>query len=240
MANPSGLDVINEACDYLGLSDIVTAQMDNDGIAKHALTAFNMTRREIYQVNPDWGYLRSKYSLAVTAGTTQYNLTSLQSDLDFENILLEEVTVTDLENNVSKIEHTEKENYLNYLLPNSIATCHFYKDVDSSGVELFTLTVSPTEACTITIPYKKKLTSDLTSSNITSELEFPIEDQNMLSYGTAWWLAKRLKMDREIIDRAERDYIRARTLSSLTSFLIQHGNRERISPLMRKFMTYGR
>ena len=240
MANPTGLYLINQSFDYLGLADVGAAQMENDSLQQHALTALNMLRSEIYDLNPGWGHLRSIYSLSVTAGTNAYNLTSLQSDLDFDNIYLEEVTITNSLGAVSKIEHTERENYLNYLLPNQITTTYFYKDVDSSGNELFTLTVVPTENSTIKIPYKKLLTEDLTASTITDPLEFPLKDRNMLVYGIALWIAKRLKMDKQIIDRAENDYFRAKGLSSLQASVIQHGNRARISPLMMKIARYSK
>ncbi|GEM_PF-6117647 len=240
MANPTGLYFINQAFDYLGLADVQAVQMDNDSLQQHALTAINMLRSEIYDLNPGWGFLRSTYPLAVTAGTNAYNLTSLQSDLSFDNIYLEEVTLTTTSGEVSKIEHTERENYLNYLLPNKITTTYFYKNVDSSGNELFTLTVVPTANSTINIPYKKTLALDLTSTTITAPLEFPLKDRNMLVYGIAWWLSKRLKMDSDIIQRAEADYFRAKGLSTLQASIIQNGNRARVSPFMIKVARYSK
>ena len=244
MANKSGEYIVKQALDVLGEADIVASEMTSDSLAQHALTALNIVRREIRGINPGWGFLKSPYILSVTANTNTYNLNALQSDLLFDNIYLDEVAVGTVENNVftasGKIEYTERQNVLDYLIPNQITTTFFYKDIGTSGEELFALNPKPVQDAKLQLIYKEALTDDLTSTTVQNALEFPIGDLNMMVFGTAYRLAQRLVFPQTRIDELERDYFRARNQSSLLPFLIQQGNRERVAPYVAKLIRYGK
>lgn len=216
-----GIDIANKALDLLNEFDVSASQMTGDTFDSLVLTALNLVRGDIYDINPGWGYLRKIYELATVVDQATYDIETLQSGLTFDGIIKDKVRwkdTNDKSTDGAPLQFIESSR-IQFLTEQGLQgdVTFFYKEQDTNGKELFALLPVPDKVKTIKIPYDIQLTADLDATTVLNNLLIPVRDQNMLIFGIAYYVA--LADERDVANRLFQHYQKAISSSTIDTFI---------------------
>ena len=192
------LEAINKGLRLRREPEVVAASFATDTFANSLLEGASYVLREIYKVNPRWGFLESNYSLSTVVNQANYAVSTLQSGLRVhkirtmrheDNYPIDLITKEQFERQVLPtldldadslttgkpfIAYPQAESLYFYFTPNSVQTIQIFYAVDFTTALLGTSTG----------------TNDLTSTLIVNE-----GDMNIFVSGMKWIIADLLKAD---------------------------------------------